>query len=102
MSYNYLVPLAPDYLKDLAARKKITRVYSRHQLLGLEIAKLLGDESHKSLYIKLAKKYPAGELMSVARDVAERRGIRKKGAYFMRIITSEERNDKGKNLDNRR
>jgi hypothetical protein len=65
-----------NYLKKLRQRGKDSHVYRKYQLLGLEIAQILGDEKHKALYIKLAK---------------ERKNVKNKGAYFMRVITDEKK-----------
>jgi hypothetical protein len=78
-----------DYLAKLRQRGKESHVYKSYQLLGLEIAKILGDEKHKALYIKLAKEMDASRLLGVAKDVADRAGIKNKGAYFMRIISEK-------------
>jgi hypothetical protein len=80
---------AAIYLKKLRERGKESHVYRKYQLIGLEVAQILSDEKHKSLYIKLAKEHGADQLMRLAKDVAERRGIRNKGAYFMRVLASE-------------
>jgi hypothetical protein len=80
---------ADDYMKKLRQRGKESHVYRKYQLLGLEISQVLSDEKHKALYIKLAKEGNADRLLGVAKDVAERKGIKNKGAYFMRVITEE-------------
>jgi len=77
-----------DYLQILRDRAKKSRVYKKYQLTGLLIAQLLEDEKHKSLYIKLAKKYNGDELLRIAKDVSERKKIKNKGGYFMRILTT--------------
>lgn len=74
------------YLKTLKERKMTSRVYKKHQLIGLELATVLDDPGHKSFYIKLAKEKNAEKLFRVAKDVASRKNIRNKGAYFMRMI----------------
>ncbi len=71
------------YLSELAARRRKSRAYTRHQLMGLLIAEVLGDRAHKSLYIKMAKEGNPDFLMSLAKDVADRPGIDNRGAYFM-------------------
>lgn len=78
-----------SYLDVLKKRGKTSRVYRKHQLLGLEIAQILGDEKHKSLYIKLAKERKPEALLRAAKEVAERKDVQNKGAYFMRIITDK-------------
>jgi hypothetical protein len=83
------MPLAASYLKKLQQRAKESHVYSKYQLLGLEIAHILEDEKHKALYIKLAKERGGDTLMRLAKEVAERKNIRNKGAYFMKVIASE-------------
>ncbi len=75
------------YLEKLARRRKESRVYRNFQLDGLEISQILHDESHKSLYIKLAKEGNAKELRRAAREIAEHKNIKNKGAYFMWYIT---------------
>lgn len=72
-----------DYLKEIQKRSKESRVYEPHQLTGLEIADLLGDRKHKSLYIKLAKGINSTLLMGLAKEIAESKTVRNKGAYFM-------------------
>ncbi|PIR88656.1 MAG: hypothetical protein COU09_01015 [Candidatus Harrisonbacteria bacterium CG10_big_fil_rev_8_21_14_0_10_44_23] len=83
-----------EYLEELKKRSKQSHVYHKHQLIGLELADILSDREHKSLYIKLAKETgDTDRLIQVAKEVAERRDIKKPGAYFMRII----KDDGGKN-----
>ena len=80
---------ADDYLKTLKERSKESHVYKRFQLIGLEIAELLSDQKHKALYIKLAKQYNPELLLSIAKDVGERKNIANKGGYFMRILQTK-------------
>ncbi|MEK7555506.1 MAG: hypothetical protein AAB516_01650 [Patescibacteria group bacterium] len=75
-----------DYLKTIKERGKTSHVYKKFQLTGLLIAQLLNDEKHKSLYIKLAKKHNNEHLLSIAKDVSERKKIENKGGYFMRVL----------------
>lgn len=93
------------YIETLKERAKTSRVYKKYQLTGLLIAQLLNDESHKSLYIKLAKTRNQQKLMSIAKDIAERKNIRNKGAYFMRIlqiIQGRKKNEKTRVKNNNR
>ncbi len=92
---------ADDYIEKLRRRSKESRVYRKYQLMGLEIAKALGDEKHKSLYIKMAKQGDAQKLLWLAKDVADRRGIQNKGAYFM-TLSKQPKQDGGKNSNNRK
>lgn len=74
-----------SYVKVLAARKKTSSPISRgYQLTGLMVADLLGDRAHKHLYLKLAREYETTALLSLAKDVADRKGVTNRGAYFMR------------------
>ena len=73
-------------MEELKRRSGESKVYSEHQLMGLLIAEALGDEAHKSLYMKLAKNHDADRLLKIAKDVAERENVENKGAYFMKII----------------
>lgn len=75
------------YIEKLKKRAKESRVYKKYQLIGLEIAQALGDEKHKSLYIKLAKEGNAEKLLRLAKEIGERKGVRNKGAYFMSTLT---------------
>ncbi len=75
-----------NYLKTLKERAKTSRVYKKYQLIGLLIAQLLNDDKHKSLYIKFAKKHKNDDLLRIAKDVAERKKIENKGAYFMKVL----------------
>jgi hypothetical protein len=83
------MPATAAYLKKLAERSKTSHVYRKFQLTGLEIAEILQDEKHKALYIKLAKELDGHRLVQIAKDIAERKNVKNKGAYFMKVITSE-------------
>lgn len=85
ITYDTGVPIDPSYLDEIKKRTKESKVYKEFQLTGLEIADILSDREHKSLYIKLAKTNPKQKLMALAKDISERRGIKNKGAYFMKL-----------------
>lgn len=87
----FLTPVSysMDYLDELKKRGKESKVYTEHQLVGLLLAEILGDEEHKSLYIKLAKERNHDKLLKLAKSVAEREGIENRGAYFMKLFASE-------------
>ena len=91
------MPKTDGYIKKLRQRGKDSHVYRKYQLLGLEIAQILGDEKHKALYIKLAKEGNAEWLLGIAKDVADRKNVKNKGAYFMRMITEDIKDNKSKN-----
>jgi len=80
------MPINKDYLDVIKERTKKVRVHKKFQFTGLAIAQLLNDEKHKSLYIKLAKKHNNQHLLSIAKDVSERKKIKNKGGYFMRVL----------------
>lgn len=75
-----------EYLEILKERARKSRVYRKYQLIGLLISQLLNDDKHKSLYIKLAKIHNQQKLMNLARDIADRKNIKNKGAYFMKML----------------
>lgn len=77
------------YLEELARRSKESRVYRKYQLTGLSIAAILHDEKHKALYMKLAKAGNGERLLALAKDVAERKNVKNRGAYFMRLVTMD-------------
>ncbi len=83
--------MANGYLATLKKRGKESRVYREYQLIGLEIADILNDRSHKALYIKIAKekKITHAELLRTAKSVREKKNVKNRGAYFMRIITKK-------------
>jgi hypothetical protein len=74
------------YVTELKRRGKESHVYRKYQLIGLEISQILADEEHKALYIKLAKERDADALMRLAKNIAERSNVKKKGAYFMSLL----------------
>ncbi len=74
------------YLETLRKRAKESKVYSFHQLVGLDLARILEDDAHKSLYMRLAKTKSPAKLLKLAKDVAERKNVDNKGAYFMRLL----------------
>jgi len=78
--------LEKEYLEILKQRGKESHVYKKYQLTGLLIAQLLEDEKHKSLYIKLAKKHNSDDLLRIAKDISERKKVKNKGGYFMRVL----------------
>ena len=75
-------------MRELTRRAKESRVYRKYQFFGLEIAGTLKDERHKSLYIKLAKERGGERLLRLAKEVAERRGVKNRGAYFMALLAA--------------
>ncbi len=79
------------YLKKLAERKEESHVYKEFQLVGLEVADILSDRAHKSLYIKLARDLGKDKLLIVAKSVAERKDVKNKGAYFMKVLHSPQK-----------
>lgn len=78
-----------EYLKKLKKRASHSRIYKKYQLIGLEIARILSDEKHKSLYIKLAKEKNPETLIRIAKEIAENRKIKNPGAYFMTVISQK-------------
>ena len=80
-----------EYLKGIDKRVKESRVYVKHQSIGLEIAEILEDMPHKALYIKLAKENDGEELLALAKRIAENKDIKNKGGYFMRVFHEEKK-----------
>jgi len=80
-----------EYLKELKVRAKRSHIHRRFQMVGLEIAMLLEDERHKSLYIKMAKEGNMDNLLILAKNVAEKKKIKNKGGYFMRIVKEKKK-----------
>ncbi len=79
-----------SYLKLLKDRSGKSKAYSKHQFLGAEIGEILGDPKHTALYIKLAKESSQPEvLLQKAKHVGGLAHVKNKGAYFMRMVTSE-------------
>ena len=87
--------IAGDYLRELKRRNAESRAYKSYQLTGLEIANILEDWEHKSLYMRLAKERGEAKMVQLAKNVVERKNVDNKGAYFMRILKNEQdRNDR--------
>lgn len=76
-------------MKELKEKGRTSRVYREYQLVGLLVAEILNDEKHKSLYIKLSQKYGSQKMLQLAKDVADRKKIKNKGAYFMKMLEIE-------------
>jgi len=91
---------AGAYLKNLKEKQKKSRVYSRHQAIGLALGEILEDRFHKILYISLAKKYDPDRLLSLAKDIADRLGVKNRGAYFMKVL--KEQNLNVKNIEKKK
>lgn len=79
------------YVQELERRAKKSRVYTAHQARGLEIAELLNDGKHTSLYIKLAKEHNPDRLLRLAKSVVERKNVKNAAAYFMKLLKNFER-----------
>ncbi len=84
-----MVATEKNYLEELKERGETSRVYKEHQLMGLIVAQVLEDEKHKSLYIKLASEYGGEKILQLAKSVAERKRVKNKGAYFMKMLQIE-------------
>ena len=74
------------YLKELAKRGAKKNISQNFQFIGLEGAMILRDLSHKSLYIKLAKEHGPDRILSLAKDVVDRRNVKNPAAYFMTLV----------------
>ncbi len=85
-----MAKMQAEYLKELRRRAKESHVYRKYQLMGLAIAETLKDEKHKSLYIKLAKNLGGERLLKLAKEVAERRDVKNRGAYFMAVLKASQ------------
>ena len=81
--------ITSTYLKAITDRSKVSRAYRSYQFVGLEIAMILDDTAHKSLYIKLAKDNDPDRLLALAKSVKEKRHVTNRGAYFMRLLKEE-------------
>lgn len=88
--------LSENYFEEIGGRAKKSKVYKSHQLIGLQIAELLDDDKHKSLYIRLAKKYDNNFLLNLAKSVSENKNVKNKGAYFMSVLFKK--NDTSKKI----
>ena len=91
--------MGKEYFKNLDERRHESHVYRPYQLIGLELAEILHDEAHKSLYIKLAKDHSDyHRLLSLAKRIAEQNSVRNKGAYFMKLFYDKDygKTDNGK------
>ena len=80
-----------EYLSSLKERGENKRVNKNYQLIGLEIADMLEDREHKALYIKLAKEQSEEKLRGLAKNIAGRKNVKNKGAYFMRVLYMKEK-----------
>lgn len=79
--------LGKDYIKRLDKRAGESHVYRSYQLIGLELADILRDARHTSLYIKIAKDHKDHQrLLILAKDIAGRPAVKNRGAYFMRLL----------------
>ncbi len=78
--------LKEEYLKKLKERQEKSRIKEEYQLIGLEIARMLNDNNHKALYMKLAKENNGKEMFGLAKDISSKKNIKNMGAYFMKIF----------------
>ena len=78
--------ISGNYIKTLAKRAKESKIYKPFQSTGLALAEMLDDQENKAIYMRLAKIYDNQGLMAKARDIAERKSVDNKGAYFMKML----------------
>lgn len=78
-----------DYLKEISKRQKENRIYQKFQLIGLALTEILEDSSHKALYMRIAKNRDGDQLLNLAKMIAEKKNIKNKGAYFMKMLKEE-------------
>jgi len=96
--YHKGVNITEGYLDKMKTRRRTSsRVSRSYQLLGLEIADILGDRRHKALYIKLAKEKNPIELLRLAKEVEDKKNVKNIGAYFMSILTGTPTGGRSKN-----
>ncbi len=93
MQMNPIGGINRDYLTTLKERMKKSRVYTPNQSTGLLLTEILQDKEHKSLYMRIAKIYDNTQLIRLAKDLAERKNVDNRGAYFMRMLKEVERTD---------
>jgi len=86
MSMKPIPQARNEYLDELKKRSKESHVHRDYQLIGLELADILEDRKHKSLYIKLAKTHNVSMLLIMAKSIAEKKDVKNKGAYFMTLL----------------
>lgn len=88
------VKIVPKSSKDILskynflarAQEKAKYISTEHQDYAVRLARNLGDPTHRSLYMKLAKEMPRGILESAASfaiDYPEKTGSGNKGKIFM-------------------
>lgn len=82
-----------DYLATLKERMKKSRVYTPFQSTALLLVEILNDKEHKALYMRVSKMYDNQQLIGLAKDLAERKNVDNRGAYFMRMLKTLERID---------
>ena len=82
-----------DYIKTLKERMKKSRVYTPFQSTALLLTEILNDKEHKALYMRVSKMYDNQQLIGLAKDLAERKNVDNRGAYFMRMLKNLERTD---------
>jgi len=90
------------YLKVLKERQREARVLFKHQSTGLVLAEILGDkkEENKAVFMKLAKDYDNNSLIELAKDVASRKSVRNKTAYFMAMLKNLKKHSRNKRTTN--
>lgn len=83
-----------EYFEKLKKRAQGSKIYRKYQLIGLEIAKILKDKKHKSLYIKLAKEKNGEVLIRLAKKISENKRIKNPAAYFTTIVAKKNKQEK--------
>jgi hypothetical protein len=78
--------ISKDYIKTLFKRSRESKIYKPFQSTGLILSETLNDPENKAIYMRLAKIYNNQQLIGKARDIAERKNIENKGAYFMKML----------------
>ncbi len=84
------------YLEKISERHNDRHITQEFQLIGLEVADILRDRSHKALYIKLTKQFGKDKILSLAKTVSENKNVDNLGAYFMRALFQKRGNYNGR------
>ena len=81
------IDLSIDDFVNKIVKRRSHHIKYQFQLVGLQLATILGDQKNKSLYIKIAKeRKDYDRLLNIANSIKEDLRVENKGAVFMAQI----------------
>ena len=83
--------------EQIKQRQKSFKIYTTSQLIGIEIGRILKNNTKTDLFIRLAQEKDPEWLQDTARATAQKPNIKNKTEYFLKITQSNKPKNKKTN-----